>query len=115
CGQLLLFRLFLRKFPAGKTMLTVIIFCFPIVLFWLSGLRKDGLLFLALAAALYYFDALLNRPFRVKWLLLFLSGCLGLLLLRNYMLLCLAPALFAWWLSRRFRLPAFACFATVYL
>lgn len=111
----LLYRLFTRRFPASSPALLIAIFFLPVILFWLSGIRKDGILFLGFSLTLYYFDRLLSDTIRIKNLLLFITGLLLIFLLRNFMLLCLLPALLAWWLSSRFRLNAPVSFVAVYL
>lgn len=115
-GHLLLFRQFTRYFPKSSFLLTISIFYLPMVIFWLSGIRKEGLLFLALAWVLYYFDRLLRKEENLIKNIFFVSaGLIILLLMRNFMLLCLAPSLLAWFLCYRFRRKAMVIFAVVYL
>ena len=114
-GNLLFFRLLVSYYPRSSFVLLLAIFYYPIVLFWLSGIRKEGLLFLGISLTLYYFNKLLVNKFAIKNLLLFAAGIATLGLIRNMVILCLAPALAAWYLQLRFRLPALATFAGVYL
>jgi hypothetical protein len=111
---LLLHRLFTRRFPEASPLLTIAIFFLPVVLFWLSGIRKDGLLFLGFSLTLFYFDRLLAEKIHIKNLLLFITGLLLIFLLRNFMLLCLLPALIAWWICSRFHLNALVSFIAIY-
>lgn len=113
-GHLLLYRLFISHFPSRSFLFKLVIFFFPVILFWLSGLRKDGILFLALALVLFYFNRLLTERFRLTHLLLFLTGLFTLFLFRNLMVLCLLPAFFAWYACSRFRVNAIACFTVIY-
>lgn len=114
-GHLLLYRLFIRRFPESSHFLFIVVFLLPVILFWLSGVRKDGILFLGVSLALYYFDRLLAEKMRAKNLLLFVTGLVVVFLLRNFMLLCLLPAFAAWWLHSRFRVNAPLAFTALYL
>lgn len=114
-GHLLLYRLFTRRFPEASRFLFIAIFLLPVVLFWLSGVRKDGILFLGVSLSLYYFDRLLAEKITIKNLLLFIAGLSIIFLLRNFMLLCLLPAFAAWWLCSRFRLNTPVTFMALYL
>ncbi|HJU45429.1 MAG TPA: hypothetical protein VJ647_01540 [Chitinophagaceae bacterium] len=114
-GHLLLYRLFTHRFPEASRLLFIAIFLLPVALFWLSGVRKDGVLFLGVSLSLYYFDRLLAEKITIKNLLLFIAGLSIIFLLRNFMLLCLLPAFAAWWLCSRFRLNAPVAFIALYL
>lgn len=114
-GHLLLYRLFTRRFPEASGFLMIAVFFLPVVLFWLSGVRKDGILFLGVSLSLYYFDRLLSEKVNAKNLLLFIAGLMIVFLLRNFMLLCLLPAFTAWWLHSRFRVNALVAFFSLYI
>lgn len=113
-GNLLLFRLLVHHFPNASPWLLIVIFYIPVIVFWLSGIRKDGLLFLALTMVLFYFDRIIRREKNtIKNILFFLSGLIGLYLIRNLMLMCITPSLFAWFLNRTFRINAILSFSGV--
>ena len=115
-GHLMLFRQFTRSFPKSSFLLKISIFYFPMVIFWLSGIRKEGLLFLALTLVLYYFDCLLRKEKNlIKNVFFVMTGLIILLLMRSFMLLCLAPSLLAWYLCYRFKRQGIVIFAAVYL
>ncbi len=115
-GHLLLYRLLVKYYPAAALPLSLMIFFYPVVLFWLSGIRKEGLLFLGVAGALYYFDKLLrSKGSAIKNGVVF-AGCMIMLwLIRNLTVLCLAPALLAWFISVKGRIAAWRAFIPVYL
>ena len=78
-----------------KRELFAIIFLFPSLLFWGSGVLKEGLIFFAMGMLLYHFQKLLHEPFSVKRpVFVFLFAAL-LSITKIYILLFLMPALIA--------------------
>lgn len=115
-GHLLLYRLMVRYHPGSASFLRAGIFYYPVVLFWLSGIRKEGLLLLGIAVVLYYFNKLMHRNGRaVKNALLCLAALVMLWLIRNLVVLCLAPALMAWLLRSRAGWRPLFVYPAVYL
>ena len=114
-GNLLFYRLLTSYFPRSSFWLYLTIFFYPAVLFWLSGIRKEGLLFLGLAAALYYFDKIvLHHKLTLKNGLLFGAAIVFTALIRNQVVLCLAPVLLAVFLHQRFKISIWTAIAGVY-
>ncbi|MBE7169737.1 MAG: hypothetical protein INR73_04060 [Williamsia sp.] len=114
-GHLLLYRLMVGYHPQSAPFLRVGIFYYPVVLFWLSGIRKEGLLLLGMAVLLYYFNKLLQKKGSpIKNILLCLAALLMLWLIRNLVVLCMAPALLGWFLRKRACLQAWRAYALVY-
>lgn len=94
CGLTALFRLLTSSFKEKKLPLFIVIFLWPSVLFWCSGVLKDGLIISALYTLLYvglYRDKIENR----KMLKMFvIAELIGLLLItKYYVVLALIPAL----------------------
>lgn len=115
-GHLLLYRLAVRCHPGPASFLQAGIFYYPVVLFWLSGIRKEGLLLLGIAIVLYYFNKLMHENRRVlKRALLCLAALAMLWLIRNLVVLCLAPPLLAWFLRSRGRWRPLFVYPAVYL
>lgn len=108
-GHYWLFSLLVKTFPGKRLPLLLIIFFFPPVLFWLSGIRADGLLLFFLGLLLWQFNKwLLQR--KGSQLFLCVLAVLGILIFRNVLVLLLAPALLAWLISARYHrkpLPVF--------
>jgi hypothetical protein len=89
------------------------LFLFLPALFWLSGIRAEGLILLFTGLLLYYFSRWIARPRLGNTL--FCAACFGLLfILRNHFAILLLPALLAWWLSRRFQIKPAGAFGAVY-
>lgn len=115
-GNLLLFRLFIKYYPASSFLLKIYILYVPAIVFWLSGIRKDGILFVALALTLFYFDKIVNKDKKMLKNAGFFFTALAILwLLRNFLVMCLLPALLAWSITKRFKAPATLTFLFTYV
>lgn len=112
-GLLWLFQLYAGLFPEKKTVLYTAIFLMPGLLFWLSGIRGDGLIafFLGLLIPAFYRFVHLRRRIDIIYILLALAG---ITILRSMILLVLVPALIGWFITVRFRTRAILTTAIVY-
>lgn len=98
-GHVALYRLFIKIFPVHS--LQVIIGCFllPSLLYFSSGIHKDGMVFLMLAFLFYtLFRVRDEYRFTFKRVSLIVITMTGLFLLRNFVFLALLPALMAYFL-----------------
>lgn len=112
-GQIWLFRLFVSEFPAKRTPVFIAVFLIPGIVFWLSGIRGDGLLVFFLALVLVKFRDWIHD--RRTWSIIgVLIGLAGIVILRSMLLPVLLPALIAWWIAVRKRLPLFKVVLIVY-
>lgn len=97
-GAYYFYQLFVALFKAEKKWIGFLVFGFFPVVFWTSGIRKDGLLFLAIGFFLYSFYRFLHTKNRML-----LFGCLLsiflMLLNRASMIYTLIPVSMAWWIS----------------
>jgi hypothetical protein len=112
-GHYWLFRLIRKRFEVAFLPLLICIFFIPPVVFWLSGLRADGLLLLFISLLLWQFDMMLEK-LTTKNLLLVILACIGILVLRSGLMILLAPALLSWWLAVKFRIKPLRTFLSVY-
>lgn len=102
-GPIALYRVMNDVFPGKKIQIILATFALPSFIYWTSGIHKDGLIFTALALIIYHFYFLIReKKFSIPRILVIIAGLLLLLTLRNFMLLILAPALFAWFIASRF-------------
>lgn len=99
-GHYWLFKLLATAFPAKRKRLVLIIFFFPPIIFWLSGIRADGILLFFIAWLLAQFNNLLKG--KKTALLYCILALLGILIFRNVLVLLLLPALVAWFITVRF-------------
>ncbi len=99
-GPLLLFKVLAREFPARMGMYFLLIFFFPSITFWTSGIRAEGLLLLFLALMIYNGQAYARKP--IAWRIFgILTGFLGMLLIRYQFLLVFLPFYAAYLMSLR--------------
>ena len=100
--------------PAQRRMAAAVLFLFPPAVFWLSGIRTEGLLLLFTGILLYQFNKWLGEKKAIN--LLCGLGCLAMtIILRNGFAFLLVPSLLAWWVSARFRIPAKKVFAVTFI
>jgi hypothetical protein len=77
------------------------IILFPSILFWGSGLLKDGIILFATGCMLYSFSRMLNgSSYRLLNVFTFILSAILLALIKIYILMAMVPALIAWfWFS----------------
>lgn len=106
--------------PSQHRIAAALLFLFPPAVFWLSGIRTEGLLLLFTGILLYQFNKWLGEKKAIH--LLYSLLCLAMtIILRNGFALLLLPPLLAWWIATEFRVPpqkafvltAGACLAVV--
>lgn len=112
-GQYLIYKLFAARLPRRRSLLVWLVFLFPPAAFWLSGIRPDGWIMLAMGITLYYFHAWLWSK-KVGHLLLTIAGLAGLIIFRSPVLLILLPGLLAWFISEKTTIKPWKIFASVY-
>jgi len=98
-GHYFLYKLLITYLPSKKQLLFLIIFLFPPLLFWESGIRKDGLIFPAITGCIYYFTLLLQDRGKVKHIILCIICFLWVFLIRNFVALSLVPVFIAYYIS----------------
>ncbi len=99
-GLVLLLKTFLRHLPSASRLLFLTTFLLPSVLFWGSGLLKDGLLLFALGLSLESFNRLLYDKFKIRALVLLLMGLVLLIFTKPYVILAIFPGMIAWYWSK---------------
>lgn len=114
-GAVALYKVFIRIFPSYSFVVIAGIFLLPSVIYFTSGIHRDGLVFLSLSMLMYHvFYLLRNKEFSWKRILIALLSLALILLLRNFVFITLAPALIAWiWAERRPQF-SFLIFSGVY-
>ncbi|RYY56200.1 MAG: hypothetical protein EOO09_07450 [Chitinophagaceae bacterium] len=115
-GPVALFRVMDELFPGRRITVTLGIFFIPSFFYWGSGLGKEGLIFLAISLIIYAaYSASVNKQNRGQQLVFFISGLLLLLVLRNFVLMLILPALLAWFLANRYPGRVLRIYSLVYL
>ncbi|MBK5285065.1 MAG: hypothetical protein JJE25_06650, partial [Bacteroidia bacterium] len=123
-GLIFLCKAFFLKLKQHNKLFLLSLILFPSVLFWGSGLLKDGIIIFALGSMMYSFSRMLNG-YKHKWLsgFVFAMSALLLALIKIYILFAMIPALAGWiWCSFRpqriktkFIITHLACFLIVAL
>ena len=111
-GHYWLFRLLSELFPLKKKVYFLIIFFFLPAVFWLSGIRVDGLLFFFLSLYLYYIAGRHNSNFK-RWLFVAI-GFSGIVICRQQVAVFTGLVTIGYYAQIRWGKPILA-YGTVYL
>ena len=112
-GHYWLFKLLVTEFPSKRKIYFLLVFLFPPAIFWLSGIRADGMLFASFALSLSYFSRWLTMR-RRKLFLISLLGFVGVLIFRAPVAALMLPMMLSWWLSTMLRQKQILAFLLVY-
>jgi len=99
-GAYFYYSFFTRLYPSSKTLLMLVFFFFIPMVFWTSGIRKDGLIMLFTGMfflSTYRFFETGNKKMTVAMLF----AIMGVALNRNFVALSLIPPAIAWILSKK--------------
>ncbi len=100
-GLIAFFRLFQYYEKKKSKVIFLTMMFLPSVLFWGSGLLKDGLLLFALGILLYSFNNLITSSNVRRNIIAFSLSLLLLMFTKLYVLFIVSPALIAWYWSRK--------------
>ena len=95
-GLTAIYKTFSKYLTEKKTAFAILLFLFPSLLFWGSGVLKESLVLFAMGILVYTFSKMLDRTSFIKNLTAFLIFTFLLLIIKAYMLLILIPGLFIW-------------------
>jgi hypothetical protein len=115
-GPIAVYRVMIDVFPGKQLQVLLAIFFIPSFLYWSSGIHKDGLLFTCIAMIVYHvYFGLKEKSFKLKrWLIIFLSLVL-IVILRNFLMMALLPAIVTWIIASRYNKKSLAIFFAAYL
>jgi len=118
-GLVALFKLF-QQYSIDKSRILFLFMMFlPSILFWGSGMLKDGLLLFALGLLLYSFNNLVNRKYSAYSGVAFVMCLILLMFTKLYVLFIIIPGLVAWYWSRKNSgkkvIAKFVCCYLIYL
>ncbi len=114
-GAIYFYKVFIKIFPKHRFIIIICIFLLPSVVYFTSGVHRDGFIFLSLSIVIYNMHLMTERK-GYLWKSIFsiiIFLCL-ILLLRNFVFITLVPALIAWIIAERFPKYAFISFMVVY-
>lgn len=115
-GPIAFYRVMSDVFPAQKRIILLSTFLVPSFLYWGSGIHKEGLIFTGIALIIFhiYFGNKVNKLGIKRWLGILL-GLFILLLLRNFVVVIILPAIVAWLLGNKWPKYGLASFTAVYI
>jgi hypothetical protein len=115
-GPIAIYRVMTDVFPEKKLPILLATFLVPSFLYWTSGVHKEGLIFTGIALIVYsiYFG-IKEKKFGIKRIACLLLGLLLILVLRNFILTIIIPAMIAWLLANRWPKYGLAIFGSMYI
>ncbi|HVF82009.1 MAG TPA: hypothetical protein VM884_08750 [Flavisolibacter sp.] len=114
-GPIAIYRVMKDVFPDQKLPILLATFLVPSVLYWTSGLHKDGFIFIGLGLAIYHiYFGLKEGGISFKRVLIVVFGLLLVLALRNFLIIPVLPALFAWVLAAKLKYRPLFVFVVIY-
>lgn len=115
-GYIALFRVFSQVYKEQPNILVITCFLLPSLLLFGSMIHKEGIMFAALGMivfcvyqAFYFSDITLGKS------IVTILSLLLVLLIRNFIVIALIPALLAWIISHKNKYPAIWVFSIVYI
>ena len=115
-GAAALYKVFIKNFPSGSFVLIACIFLFPSVIYFSSGIHRDGLIFLSLSMLIYHLSFIFKtKKISRKRIFMVLIFLLLIVLVRNFVFITLVPALIAWIVAEQKPKYAFVIFSGIYL
>lgn len=115
-GLLCIYKTFQRNLHTSSHLLFFATFFLPSVMFWGSGLLKDGLLLFALGLVLISFSQLLKQKNDVRTITLFTLSLILLIFTKLYVIIAIFPGLLAWyWASKDAGWKVWAKFSICYM
>ena len=115
-GPIAIYRVMQDIFPTKKIAVLLATFLIPSFIYWTSGLHKEGLIFLGFALVAYHlYFGFKEKRFPFYRIALIFMGFILVLILRNFLILTLVPAVFAWTLAAKLRYKPIVVYSLVYL
>ncbi|MBL7742406.1 MAG: hypothetical protein JNN00_02925 [Chitinophagaceae bacterium] len=115
-GPMAVFRVMNDAFPGKRIIILLTLFLIPSFIYWTSGLHKEGIIFTGISLIIYhlYFGWKEGHYSYKRWILI-IAGLLILLILRNFLLTLVIPAVIAWLLTTHWPKSGLTIFISVYL
>ncbi len=112
-GCYCLFKMLATKYRYKRLLWLIFIFYFPPLLFWTSGIRKDGLCFAMVCGLIYQLYFLLERSKSIKRILFAVLLFCMLFLMRNYLAISFIPVFICYAVAIKFPKHALLIFFIV--
>ncbi|NQY12222.1 MAG: hypothetical protein HRT71_22235 [Flavobacteriales bacterium] len=100
-GSMAIFKTFSNHLPGKTKGLTIAVFLIPSVIFWNSGVLKEGLLFLGLGLLIYNTHQISRKGPKTQLVLTLIFALLLMVHLKYYILIALIPSLLSYqWIAK---------------
>ncbi len=114
-GHIAFYRLFIQVYPSKKIAVIISCFLLPSMLYFSSGVQKDGIVFTALGVLCYtVYQSLYKNNFSAGRIIIIMLALAILFLIRSYVVLLILPGLFFWILTVKKQWPVLIIFTTGY-
>ena len=114
-GTAALYKVFIEIFPTQKIVVVICVFLLPSVIFFSSAIHRDGLIYLSISMVIYHlFFMMKNKYYPWKKILITLFFTLLIVLLRNFVLIIMLPALLSWLIAAKRPKYSLIIFSGVY-
>ncbi len=114
-GETAIFKVFFRFFKKKKYELLVAVFLIPSVIFWTSGVLKEGILMFALGIFVFGIIKLSENSFKPKTITSLIFGLFLLAVTKFYILVALIPGIFTFLWIKKFPRFGFVKFLATHL
>lgn len=115
-GHVAFYRVFIQVYPLKKMAVTISCFLLPSMLYFSSGVQKDGIVFTAMGFLCYaVFQSLQKNTWSFRRVLLVLFTLAVIFFVRSYVVLLMVPALFIWVVIVKYQLPVLRSFIAAYI
>ena len=115
-GHVAFYRIFIQVYKKQQPVIIICCFLLPSMLYFTSGIQKDGIVFTTLGFLLYaVFQSLQKKQFNVKRVVIIVLGLTVLFFIRSYVLINLLPALIIWILAAKYQWPVLRSFVIGYI
>jgi hypothetical protein len=98
CGLIGIYKVLNAEVKGKSWEIFFAVFLFPSVVFWNSGMLKDGLMIFAFGVLFYNYYLILTDGFKSRRFIIILLTALWLSILKLYILMIVLPGLILWWL-----------------
>ena len=115
-GHIAFYRIFIQLYADRKTAVIICCFLLPSMLYFTSGIQKDGIVFSVLGVLCYtVFKALQEGRFTAKRTGVVFFSLLLLFFIRSYVPILITPALLIWIAVVKYKLPPLVSFTAGYI
>ncbi len=115
-GHAAFYRLFMQLYPNKKIAVIVSCFLLPSMLYFSSGIQKDGIVFTAMGFLLYtIFQSLQYQKFTLKSIGIIFLMITVLFFIRSYVPILLMPALILWIIADKLKFKPLSVFVIGYI